>query len=1569
MCKHKHVLLLLLFMCGTFSDLVSQISVVPSSGCMPLGITNALFTYTGPGALTDVAWDYGDGTPTNTLTQTQHSYPNQGNFVAKLNAKVNGVAVTYTAGVNVYPQPNGSFTQVVPPIRCTPLSVFFNATSTANNALYSWSFGDLGSGSGSSTTYAYNSQGSFTPALTIQDTQTGCYKIVKGPVIAVSNLPTIVISSSNGYFSCAPSLATFLNGSSSSAHSPIQGGQLTYNWNMGAFGTSSQPITNNTTFSPVGIHPVVLTVTDNNNCQNSATVTIELRSPTISITVPATVCIQNQMPFSPPFFVASVSSSEPSTTWDMGDGTIKPFPTPIPPFPATVLIPNTVYTHTIHAYTTPGLKTVTAKAITGPCVATQSATIMVEEIIPNFVSVPPSVGCNPTFTAAYTNSTTINTNNPLSYTWTLADWTGVTTQSLYVVNPSFVVTQTATSPYVNYTHPPYFLHPYMFVSSSPMGCIDVIDQYFDTLQRPTAIFEVDKAEGCVPLTVMFTNSSLTHSTNLQTSATWSFGVSNASTLTTTSPITNSITSFTYTNPGTYYPTLSIMTASGCGHTSYQHTITVASPPTISISVTPSVVCAGLTQAQFHFSTAATSTVQHWHLEGGDFSHCVTDKDPNGTFTHPGVYDFTVSAYQFGCKSTSVFPSSITVKGPGAKLMFQTNCTVNRSSVKFYYTLEDALTGSINYGDGSGNFPLTGAANATVNGTATHTFVPGTYTVTLTGINGVNGCNSPTTKTVQVTVTGLTANFILPLPVICKNAFLPLNGGSSVGVFTNSTRGYTWFVDSFPPMQTSSTTYTATNPFFKVGIHTVKLVVKDVNACLDSVRKSFRVSSPAPNFTFNANPICMSGMPLHIIDLTPQLPDPISNYQYNMGDSTLFAPATPTSTRIAGPSPYYTYPTIGGRETYTFGIVLTATNNLGCRNTKTVTITVNDPVINVATNSFMGCAPQLKTFSFTAVNTHTRYVVNYGAGPSSSITTFTNNSVYTTGYTYLTAGSYTPVFTVTDFGGCSKTTTIGPIEIQVAPVASFTFFDVNTGVANGTEYCIVLNPKLTSTSQSPYTLGYDWTIGPYNLYTLNSTANMPLEGAGDYTLSLIAKTIPSGCSSTYSVKVTLYKPEIDFKIIPNDNVITYCLGQPITFSVTTRVNVPGFQWDFGNGVPTNTILSTIYHKIDHANTYFPENTNGLLTVALTGYSGAPTIDCRAVRYRTLLIKRVLPAFLRNNEILALDSIHCIGKQEFFKNQSTTNILAPLTYTWSLGDGRTETTTDVTHTYLSPGTYTVKLQVVEPIYNCKADLSKKMVINPLPRASTFLEPFSCPATPFTINGTGSPGVSGMLTGTILPGPLFVNFANTFSVSSSASVSTTYSLHVMDNNGCEKSAPTASIFIQPYAPKVNWDTTVIIGSPAPLNAFAGSGFTYTWTPLVTDLNCTTCVVYNPVSTTTNNITYSVMVQDEHLCAIVKNTYHVNVEIKVSIDVPTAFTPNGDGINDVIFPDGWGLRKLNYFKIFNRWGQLVFESNDLSIGWDGVFQGAPQNIETYVYQVSAETYLDKQPTLTKSGTFKLLR
>jgi gliding motility-associated-like protein len=88
--------------------------------------------------------------------------------------------------------------------------------------------------------------------------------------------------------------------------------------------------------------------------------------------------------------------------------------------------------------------------------------------------------------------------------------------------------------------------------------------------------------------------------------------------------------------------------------------------------------------------------------------------------------------------------------------------------------------------------------------------------------------------------------------------------------------------------------------------------------------------------------------------------------------------------------------------------------------------------------------------------------------------------------------------------------------------------------------------------------------------------------------------------------------------------------------------------------------------------------------------------------------------------------------------------------------------------------------------------------------------------------------------------------------------------------------------------------------------------------------------------------------------------------IFVPSAFSPNGDGVNDVLYVRGDKIASLD-FRIYNRWGQMVFQSNDLSRGWDGTFKGKPQDNDVYSYVVIARTAIGK--TVTRTGNVSLLQ
>ncbi|MGZ5221165.1 MAG: T9SS type B sorting domain-containing protein, partial [Chitinophagaceae bacterium] len=164
---------------------------------------------------------------------------------------------------------------------------------------------------------------------------------------------------------------------------------------------------------------------------------------------------------------------------------------------------------------------------------------------------------------------------------------------------------------------------------------------------------------------------------------------------------------------------------------------------------------------------------------------------------------------------------------------------------------------------------------------------------------------------------------------------------------------------------------------------------------------------------------------------------------------------------------------------------------------------------------------------------------------------------------------------------------------------------------------------------------------------------------------------------------------------------------------------------------------------------------------------------------------------------------------------------------------------------------------------------------------------------------------------------------------------------------------------------DTLVIVGQPLQFNA--EGGVSYLWTP-PTGLSSTT--IKNPVGIygeEVDSVHYTVEVFNEIGCS---DSAFVSVTVFKTnpyVFVPSAFTPNGDGLNDVIRPIAVGVQQIKYFRIFNRWGQMVFHTTTNEHGWDGKISGAPQGSNVFVWMVSAIDYLGK-PIFLK-GTVTLIR
>ena len=200
---------------------------------------------------------------------------------------------------------------------------------------------------------------------------------------------------------------------------------------------------------------------------------------------------------------------------------------------------------------------------------------------------------------------------------------------------------------------------------------------------------------------------------------------------------------------------------------------------------------------------------------------------------------------------------------------------------------------------------------------------------------------------------------------------------------------------------------------------------------------------------------------------------------------------------------------------------------------------------------------------------------------------------------------------------------------------------------------------------------------------------------------------------------------------------------------------------------------------------------------------------------------------------------------------------------------------------------------------------------------------------------------------------------------SVSSTFQLndtltYVQVSNHCGVYYDTVNLVAIPTSLlELGSDTTIFAGESVALNALGGGS--YYWTPS-NYLSCTNCS--NPVASPLETTTYFVVV--DTLGCISEDDITVNVEISGDVYVPNLFSPNNDGINDFLGIYGFSVQELE-FRIYDRWGELVFQSNSMSATWDGTFKGATLNSAVFVYTLQV-TYMDGREQL-QHGNITLIR
>lgn len=571
---------------------------------------------------------------------------------------------------------------------------------------------------------------------------------------------------------------------------------------------------------------------------------------------------------------------------------------------------------------------------------------------------------------------------------------------------------------------------------------------------------------------------------------------------------------------------------------------------------------------------------------------------------------------------------------------------------------------------------------------------------------------------------------------------------------------------------------------------------------------------------------------------------------------------------------------------------------------------------LSTSNVSGCAPFTTQF-FNDCTNGLNYQWNLGNG---TITTTSLNPIVT----YTNAGTYTVSLKIYDTVFCPYHDSSATIINVYPPISASISY---TNLCNDS---VLLNANIntTGTIQSIY-----WNISPGN-YTSNIAAPIfTANTAGTYTSVLLVKT-DHNCKDSVVQVFTLnpFHPQISL----GD---TICKGTFLTLSASGGTT---YSWSpsFGISNPSSNSISisptvTTIYSVNVSDTTHSPHCSKTLTTQVIVY---PKPDANFT-------------FTTNP----------CGGNVYFSNQSSADVTQ---LSWNFGNGENSSQNNPIIFYTNGGNYNVTL-IVTNNYGCTDTLQKNISIpQPLPvsiSSSTTL----CLGNSYTLNATGgfaynwSPAVS----------------LNNYTVSNpvaTPSVSTQYTVDIYALNSlgdtCIYSLFTTvnvSTLSASNISAVAVPDTISKGQTSQLILNAPPGYAVQWYPsniVIPNNNYT--VASSPYQTTTYTITVN-----DGFCSKTTTVMVVVVDnecTESSIFVPNTFTPNGDGNNDILYVRSYLLNDI-YFAVYNRWGEIVFETNDKHKGWDGVYKGKPVDIGVFGYYVKARCPNGKE--LFKKGNVTLIR
>ena len=1540
----------------THPSVVADFTTSSLGGCVNSTIT---FTQNSLGDSLVYAWDFGNGNTSTLATPPAQTYNTAGIYTVLLTVIGYCGTDTATKTITIVDTPVADISSDISS-GCSGLLVNFSNNSTSG-ATYNWFFnGGQPSTSSTFTPVPITFSNSGNQMVRLEVNLSGCL-MSDTTYINVTDIPVLV-------YSVSPTVACASVNSSITNTSPVTIGD-TYFWDFGNGNTSTQqnpPAQTYSTTNSDTIFNIKLVITSVYGCKDSLLKAVTLHpNPQALYTISDdTVCANQVVNFINSSTIANIfywnfgdsdssATSNPSHSYnspgtytatliaetsygcrDTAQSTIVVDSVPVASYTATTAclgydtqfhntsvgsVSSSSWDFGDNSSLGTGLNPIHTYATTGK----YNVTLLVTNNFGCSDSILDSVFVKPIPVATFTNSTAClgqstlftdqSSGTPTSWRWSFGDSSAVDTSQnpshTYLVSGNFNATLIA-------------------IGSS--GCADTITNSIVVNPVPTTDFVSDSV--CANDAISFNSVSL----GAPNTFVWNFGDG------ATDSTNNASPSHIYTAAGTFSATLiASYSATGCSQSKTKGVILFPHTAPNFVSTHP---CLNVTTA---FTDSTTNAPIQWSWNFGDGSPIDSTQNPTHLYATADTFLVTLFTQNvFGCND-SIKMNTIVNPLPIAAFTFDTVC--QNTSTSFTDQSTSAVSWNWDFDDGgtstsnSPNHIYVGAASYNVSlivanvfgctdtvsntiivnpnpissftaTTACHTYPTiftnnssgetewewnfGDVTPLDTTVSPTHVFANPANYNVELLVTnvyGCTDTntliiTVLPQPIV--NYSVPNICARDTILFTDISLGtgivsWTWDFDDGG----ADTLKNPLHAFQQNGNYNASLIISNTSGCKDTIVQTLVVHT-VPSPLFSANAACLGSIS-SFTDLSTDAV-PLSNWFYDFDDGNNSISQNPN---------YIFYQGAG-----VYNVSLTVTNINGCDSSTIIPVTIKPvPVAKYTVDAV--CIGTVSTFTDSSSNNPTSWQWTFGDGSTDTIGPVTT-------HLYATAGSFITSLTVSSGAGCTD------MVFQVVEVNADVLADINTTNSTCINKLVTMNDNSVISIGSLLSATWDFGDGSPIVSTLNTSH--VYTATGSY---IISHTVVSdaGCANT-AFDTIVVNPDP----VANFTSTNTCHLQNSFFNDNSSSNPTTWDWDFGDG--GGDTLQNPTHSYSLANDY---------DVTLIATSAAGCADT---------ITNTVTVYPKPNASFTSNLV-CWGDTTLFTNTST-SLTGFITGTsWDFGDSTSTTTSyNASHIYTVPNnSFNVTLAITTSL-GCADTLQQTVSTYPLIQFN--YEPQQTSGcNEFTTIFTDSSTVAG---GTI------VNWLWDFGDSNLTFIQTP--THTYDAPGSFYVSLTAtSSFGCQMSDTLNYPVVVY---PTPVAGFTTS--TYQTTILETEVEFDdnsqgaslwdynfgdneTSILQNPIHNYPDTGTFLItqIVFNQFGC---QDTAQQTVVINAinTAFIPNAFTPDENGLNETFSPQFSGVIEFGML-IYDRWGNLLFKTNDINEGWNGRRNGVGDLVmrDVYVYKI----------------------